>query len=126
MRDIYLLYVKFDEQLFVISIYKLLFYGEFSMECIIAVTSKWARWRLKSSALRLFTQPFIQAQVKENIKAPRHWSLCGEYTETGEFPTQRAINAENISIWWRLMNEYACKFLAAQVTNKSWPLGEYP
>ena len=26
----------------------------------------------------MFTQPFIQAQIKENIKAPRHWPLCGE------------------------------------------------
>ena len=23
---------------------------------------------------------FVQAQIKENIKAPRHWSLWGEYT----------------------------------------------
>ena len=27
------------------------------------------RWRLKSSASRLFTQPFIQAQIKKSIKA---------------------------------------------------------
>ena len=27
-----------------------------------------------------FTQPFIQAQMKENIKAPRHWPLWGEFT----------------------------------------------
>ena len=26
---------------------------------------------------QLFTQPFIQTQIKENIKAPRHWPLCG-------------------------------------------------
>ena len=26
-------------------------------------------------ALRLFTQPFIQTQIKENIKAPCHWPL---------------------------------------------------
>ena len=26
----------------------------------------------KSPVSRLFTQPFIQAQMKENIKAPRH------------------------------------------------------
>ena len=61
----------------------------------------WARWRLKSPASRLFTQPFIQAQIKENTKAPRHWPLCGEITGTGEFPAQRASNAENVSIWWR-------------------------
>ena len=28
-------------------------------------------------------------------------ALCGEFTETGEFPAQRASNAENVSIWWR-------------------------
>ena len=37
-------------------------------------------WRLKSPASPFFTQPFIQAQIKDNIKAPRHWSLCGEVT----------------------------------------------
>ena len=31
-------------------------------------------------ASRLFSQLFIQAQIKENIKAPRHWLLCGEFT----------------------------------------------
>ena len=45
----------------------------------------------------MFTQRFIQAQIKKNIKAPRHWPLC----ETGEFPTQMASNEENASIWWR-------------------------
>ena len=34
----------------------------------------------KSPAARLFTQPFIQAQIKENKEAPRHWPLCGEFT----------------------------------------------
>ena len=33
-----------------------------------------------SPASRLFTWPFIQAQIKENIKAPRHCPLCGEFT----------------------------------------------
>ena len=35
---------------------------------------------LKSPASWLFTQSFIQTQIKENIKAPRHWPLCGEFT----------------------------------------------
>ena len=39
--------------------------------------------------------------MKENIKAPRHWPLCVEFTGTGEFPAQMASNAENVSIWWR-------------------------
>ena len=34
----------------------------------------------KSPALRIFAQPFIQTQIKENIKAPRHWLLCEEFT----------------------------------------------
>ena len=46
----------------------------------IKMMSQWARWHLKSPALRLFTQPFIQAQIKENIKATRHCPLCGEFT----------------------------------------------
>ena len=47
---------------------------------LITVTSQWARWHLKSPASWLFSQTFIQAHIKENIKAPRHWSLCGEFT----------------------------------------------
>ena len=43
---------------------------------------------------------------KKNIKAPRHWPLCGEFTGTGEFPVQRASNAENGSIWWRHHGKY--------------------
>ena len=35
----------------------------------------------------------------KNTKAPSHWPLWGEFT--GEFPTQRASNAENVSDWWR-------------------------
>ena len=56
----------------------------------ITVTSWWARWRLKSTASRLFTQPFIQAQINDNIKVPRHWPLCVEFTG----------DRENVSIWW--------------------------
>ena len=40
-------------------------------------------------------QPFAEAQIKENIKTPSHWPLWGE------FPEQRASNAEKCSIWWR-------------------------
>ena len=37
-------------------------------------------WCLKSPASRLFTQPFVQAQIEENIKASSHWPSCGEFT----------------------------------------------
>ena len=41
----------------------------------------------------------VQAQTKENIKAPRHWPLWGE--STVDFPPRSASNAENVSFWWR-------------------------
>ena len=41
---------------------------------------------IKSPVSRFFTQPFIQTQIKENIKAPRHWPLCGEFTDSRWIP----------------------------------------
>ena len=67
----------------------------------IAVTSKWALWRLKSPALRLFTQAFIQTQITKVSKF-RVTGLCdGNSPVIGEFLTQMASNAENVSTWWR-------------------------
>ena len=41
-------------------------------------------------------------QHQRNIIAPLLLALCkGNSPVTGEFPTQRANNAENASIWWR-------------------------
>ena len=47
---------------------------------IITVTSKWARWRLQSPTSRFISQPYFQAQIKENIKPSRHWPLYGDST----------------------------------------------
>ena len=55
--------------------------------------------RLKSPASRLFTQAFIQAQIKENIKAPHHWPLWREFTGDRWILAQRASYAEKVSIW---------------------------
>ena len=44
------------------------------------------RWRLKSPESRLFTQPFVQKQIKENIKAPRHWLCEGNSPVTHRWP----------------------------------------
>ena len=43
----------------------------------------------------------VQAQIKENTKAPCHRPLWGELTGHRWIPAQRASNAENVSIWWR-------------------------
>ena len=84
----------------------------------ITVTSQWAQYRLKSPAPPLFTQPFSQTQFKENIKAPRHWPLCGNSPWTGEFPAQMASNAENVSIWWR-HHDFHVKIHVILVYNKA-------
>ena len=71
-----------------------------SVHCI-TMTLWWARWRLKSPASRLCTQPFVQAQNKESIKL-RVTGFCeGNPPVAGEIPAQRASNAEIVSIWWR-------------------------
>ena len=49
---------------------------------------------IASQITSLTIRSFIQTKIKENIKAPRHWPLCGEFTGTGEFPTQMASNAK--------------------------------
>ena len=43
----------------------------------------------------------FKPKIKENIKAPRHRPFRGNSPVSGEFPAQRASNAENVSIWWR-------------------------
>ena len=52
------------------------------------------RWRLKSPAFRLFTQLFVQVQIRENIKAPRHWLSEGNSPVTGEFPHKGPVTRE--------------------------------
>ena len=42
---------------------------------------EWARWRLKSPASWWFVQPFLQEQIKENIKAPRLRPLWVEFID---------------------------------------------
>ena len=54
---------------------------------------------LKSSVPPLFAQMSVQVQIKEYIKAQRHWPLCGEVT--GEFHAQKTSNTENVSNRWR-------------------------
>ena len=60
-------------------------YGRF-----IIVTSQWSPRRLKSPAYRLFNQPFVQAHIKENVKAPHHRPLWGgDPPTTGGFPDHK-------------------------------------
>ena len=54
-----------------------------------------------ASQITSLTVVYSTFYSEENIKVPRHWPLCGEFTGIGEFPAQRASNAGNVSIWWR-------------------------
>ena len=53
--------------------------ADIDLQKTITVTLLGARWCLKSPP-SLFTQPFLQAQMKDNIKGLRHWPLCGEFS----------------------------------------------
>ena len=44
----------------------------------------------------------VRAQIKENIRAPRRWTLLREFTDTSvDSPNKRVSKAEIASISWR-------------------------
>ena len=53
----------------------------------------------QTTSLTIVYLTIYQAQIK-NIKAPRHWPLCAEFTGDRWIPPQMASNVENTSIWW--------------------------
>ena len=64
--------------------------------------------KMSTIASRLLTQPFVQAQIKENIKA------LTEFTGDQWIPAQRASDSESVSIWWR-HHELASHFCVCTV-----------
>ena len=67
----------------------------------IKLTSKWGSWRLKLPASWLFTQLFFRHRSKKTSKVCVTGLCEGNSPGTGEFPTQKARYAGNVSIWWR-------------------------
>ena len=54
------------------------------------------------TSLAIVYSTFIQAHRWQKTSKLRVTGLCaGSSPGTGEFPVQRASNAENVSIWWR-------------------------
>ena len=101
--------------------------------CTITLTLQWARWRFKSPASRLLTQPFNHASIKENIKTPRHCPLWGEFTGDQWISCTKASNTENISSWWRHHAWFAlccvcCGFASFDITPifQCYPTGSTP
>ena len=64
----------------------------------------WVPWHLKSPVSWLFTQPFIQAPIKENIKALHHWPLWGEFTGDRWIP-HKCFHFMTSS-WWNVFYEF--------------------
>ena len=50
----------------------------------------------------VYSTPYCLLRRSKKTSKLRVTGLCaGNSPESGEFPTQRASNAENVSIWWR-------------------------
>ena len=72
-------------------------------------------WRHNERDGVLFAQPFVQVQIKK-ISKLRVTGLCeGNPPVTRGFPSQRASNAENVSIWWRHHGYELWKLIADQI-----------
>ena len=58
----------------------------------------------------MFTQPSIRAQIKVNIKAPRHWPLCGEFTGDRWIPrTNGQLRGKCIHLMTSSWTPQSCK-----------------
>ena len=87
------------------------------------------RWRFKSPESQLLAQSCVQAQIKENLKALRHWPLWGEFTGARWIPRTKASNADNVpfdDVIMRLNeahHEWSHQFLvkAENYTTDQWP-----
>ena len=71
-----------------------------------------ARWRLKSPDSRLLTFGSVYSGAyQRKHQSSASLALCaGNLPVTGEFPTQKASNAENVSIWWRHPDKMEIRF----------------
>ena len=63
----------------------------------ITVTSQWMWWPVNSPVSRLFAQSFVEAKIKENIKAPRHWPLSGIHRSPLDSPHKGSITRKMFS-----------------------------
>ena len=52
------------------------------------------------TSLTIVKTSFIQTQIKENIKAPRHWALCGPVNSPHKWPVTRKYFHLMTSSWY--------------------------
>ena len=73
------------------------------------------KWRLKSPRLHCLLNRLFRRWSKKTSKL-RVTGLCeGNPRVTDGFPSQKASNAENVSIWWR---HHACRLFERLQTEK--------
>ena len=65
------------------------------LTCNITVTPEWERWRLKSPASWFLLNRLFRHRSKKNLKAPRHWPWCGEFTGDRWIPRTKGQWCEN-------------------------------
>ena len=79
----------------------------------------------------LFTQPFVQAHIKENIEALHHCPLWGNSPVTSEFPhkwpvTRKMLRFDDVITWLFCHNGLnSCRFLASGYLIGPWPADFY-
>ena len=76
-------------------------------------------WYLKSPESQLLAQQLAEAYDNENSRAPQYWPFVGGGGGGGggESPSQRASNAENVSMSWR---HYETKLLRSTYMHMFW------
>ena len=80
----------------------------------ITLTSQWPSWRLKSPAMNFLCNRLFKLISKKTSK-PALLILCeGNSPVTGEFPSQRTSDAENVSIWWRHNELIPCNYFSCR------------
>ena len=83
----------------------------------ITITSKWARWHSNRRRLGCLLNHLFRRKLKKTSKF-RVTGLCeGNPPVTDGFPSQRASNAEDVSIWWRHHDE---NFFVSNFSIRNW------
>ena len=73
-------------------------------------------WVLSGAYFLVWFLLNLQAQIKENIKAPRHWPLWGDPPVANGFLSQRASSAENFQFDDVIMPLYCNLWKAKTIT----------
>ena len=66
------------------------------------------------TSFSIVSSTVCSGKIKENIKASCHWPLWVEPLVTSGFPSQKASNMENVSIWWHQFHVNSIQHISQQ------------